>query len=516
MPKNYFRTTLIFLIFSELLSIFAWLLPEFNLAAFLFVLAITLVLSLKKLEYGILIAGGELIIGSYGYLFSLEYGSTLISVRLGIFMVVMFAWLCHVVKNGGLKSYWLELKTFKFFKYYAALAIVLVWGFVWAIIRGNDFGNVFLDFNNWLFFLYLLPLITVSKKEDFWPNFSNVVLAALSWLIIKTMLLLYIFSHQFIWALPEVYLWVRDTRVGEITMMSSNFYRIFIQSQVYALLAFFILLPICHREESHPERDDGAIPAHKNFARLLRHFVARNDKFILLTTSLSAVIISFSRSFWLGLAAGFGIYGLYLLLYQRKQILRQILKIVVIAVLSLAIIFVIIAMPPKISGDNLGSLISKRATIIEAAGSSRINMLKPLAQSIIKHPVIGSGFGTTVTYKSVDQRLLAATAGASGEYTTYAFEWAYLDLLLKIGLVGVFIYLLLIFKILQILWQNILNKNDYELRVTDYRLRLGIFLAFISLLAVNIFTPYLNHPLGIGFILIISIFVLQDNFKIEN
>ena len=91
MPKNYFRTTLIFLIFSELLSIFAWLLPEFNLAAFLFVLAITLVLSLKKLEYGILIAGGELIIGSYGYLFSLEYGSTLISVRLGIFMVVMFA-----------------------------------------------------------------------------------------------------------------------------------------------------------------------------------------------------------------------------------------------------------------------------------------------------------------------------------------------------------------------------------------------------------------------------------------
>ena len=143
-------------------------------------------------------------------------------------------------------------------------------------------------------------------------------------------------------------------------------------------------------------------------------------------------------------------------------------------------------------------------------------MLKPLGESIIKHPVIGSGFGTTVTYKSVDQRLLASTAGASGEYTTYAFEWAYLDLLLKIGLVGVFIYLLLIFKILQILWQNILNKNDYELRVTDYRLRLGIFLAFISLLAVNIFTPYLNHPLGIGFILIISIFVLQDNFKIEN
>ncbi|OGG87456.1 hypothetical protein A3B87_02100 [Candidatus Kuenenbacteria bacterium RIFCSPHIGHO2_02_FULL_39_13] len=520
MPRNYFRTTLIFLIFSELLSIFAWLLPEFNLAVFLFILAITLILSLKKLEYGILIAWSELIIGSYGYLFSLEYGSTLISVRLGIFMVVMFAWLCHIVKNGGLKSYWLELKTFKFFKYYVALAIILVWGFVWGIVRANDFGNVFLDFNNWLFFLYLLPLITVSKKEIFWPNLKQVALAALTWLIIKTILLLYIFSHQFIWALPEVYQWIRDIRIGEITMMGNNFYRIFLQSQIFALLAFFILLPL-----------------------------NKNKSLIIL--SLTTVIISFSRSFWLGLTVGFCIYGLYLLLYQRKQILKQISKIVVIAVLSLAIIFVIIILPPKISGDSLGSLISKRATEIEAAGSSRINMLKPLAESIIKHPVIGSGFGATVTYKSVDQRLLATTAGASGEYTTYAFEWAYLDLLLKIGLVGVFVYLLLIFKILQILWQNILNKNDYpptgdppspvrkipnrklgdELRIiplrgiplhqsgkfqtenwgTDYGLRLGIFLALISLLAVNIFTPYLNHPLGIGFILISSIYAQSFN-----
>ena len=512
MPKNYFRTTLIFLIFSELLSFFAWLLPEFNLAAFLFVLVITLILSFKKLEYGILIAWGELIIGSYGYLFSLEYGSTLISMRLGIFMIVMFAWLCHIVKNGGLKNYWLELKTFKFFKYYAALAIVLVWGFVWGIVRANDFGNVFLDFNNWLFFLYLLPLITVSKKENFWSNLKQVALAALTWLIIKTILLLYIFSHQFIWALPEVYQWIRDTRIGEITMMSNNFYRIFLQSQIFALLAFFILLPICHREEFRPAvagRDDVAIPSRKNFARLLRHFVARNDKFILIAISLTAVIISFSRSFWIGLTVGLGIYGLYSLFYQRKQVLKIILKIVVIAALSIAIIFVIIDLPPKISGNSLGSLISKRATVIEAAGSSRINMLKPLGESIIKHPVIGSGFGTTVTYKSVDQRLLAVTAGASGEYTTYAFEWAYLDLLLKIGLVGVFIYLLLIFKILQAIWQQI-NFNPAAAGQNS-KLSLGMILALASLLAVNIFTPYLNHPLGIGFILISSIYAQSLN-----
>ena len=452
---NYFKTTLIFLILAELLSIFAWALPSFNLACFGVILLITLILSLKKLEYGLYIAAAELIIGSQGYLFSFQAGSTFISIRMGIFAVVMIAWLVHLLKMG-FKPYWRELKQFIFFKHYLALALVLLWGFVWGSIR-NDFGNVFLDFNNWLFFLYLLPLISVSPNLS-WKNFSQVASAALIWLIIKTILFLYIFSHQFVWALPELYKWVRDTRVGEITAMSNNFYRIFLQSQIFALLAFFILLP-------------------------------RKKTLFFLSAALTAVIISFSRSFWLGLVTGLLIYFIYLLIYLKKEILKKILNLIIISVISIGIIFLIINLPPKIAGENLSSLISKRTRQMEAAGNSRINMLKPLTEAIIKHPLIGSGFGATVTYRSVDPRILSTTAGASGEYTTYAFEWAYLDLLLKIGLVGLFIYLLLIFRILQTL------KNS-----------IGLALALITLLVVNIFTPYLNHPLGIGFILIISIY----------
>ena len=255
MSKNYFKTALFFIILRELLSIFAWSLPFFNTVCFAVIIGLTLILSLKKLRYGLYIVFTELIIGSQGYLFSLNlnHGAILISLRIGLFAAVMLAWVIYVLSHGGFVEYWRQLKSFKFFKYYLALAIVIAWGLIWGITR-NDFANVFFDFNNWLFFVYLLPLISCTRNSaaygadhqappfHFWSELKPIILAALTWLIIKTFLLLYIFSHQFIWALPEVYRWVRDTRVGEITHFADNFYRVFIQSQIYALLGFFITM----------------------------------------------------------------------------------------------------------------------------------------------------------------------------------------------------------------------------------------------------------------------------------
>jgi O-antigen ligase len=480
--KSLFKTTLVFLILAEILSIFAWILPEFNLVTFLVILVVTLVLSLKKLEYGIYIAIVELIIGSFGYLFAFEYHSTLIPIRIGIFTIVMFAWLIDVYRNGGLNEYFKKLKEFKFFKYYLALAIVLIWGFVWALIRGNNFGSIFLDFNNWLFFLYLLPLISLSKNKEFWVNLKPVMLGALSWLILKTIILLYIFSHNFIWALPELYRWVRDTRIGEITQMSNNFYRIFIQSQIFALLAFFVSLPLYQKSKG-----------------------VFNKYFFLILISLAAVIISWSRSFWLGLIAGLFFYLIYLI-YSRAKFKQYLIvsgKSIIVAAFALLIILITINLPPKISGESLGSLLAKRTTVIEAAGNSRLNMLKPLGLAIADHPIIGSGFGTEVTYRSVDPRVLYATAGASGSYTTYAFEWAYLDQILKVGLAGLIIYLLLIYKVIQALLKKVKDKSD------NYEFYLGLSIALLALLSVNIFTPYLNHPLGIGFILLTSTYLYK-------
>ena len=510
-----FRRTILFLILLELLSLASWLWPTLNTICFGVILVIIFLLSFKNLAAGLLFALGELIIGSHGYLFSLNLGqgASVISIRLGIFIIVLLAWALHTLRHEGFAGYWHRLKNFQFFKYYLLLAVVLAWGFFFALLRGNDFGNIFLDFNNWLFFLYLLPLLSVSRQEDFWPQFRSVALGCLTWLIVKTFLFFYIFSHQFIWALPEFYRWIRDTRVGEITQFKGNFYRVFLQSQIYCLLAFFVFLP-----------------------RVKKIFFQYYS--LVLVGCLSVVFVSFSRSFWAGFVLGLFISVCLLVFSLRflvadfragvKKFWAYLLNLVIICFASFVLIFTIAYAPPKADTDLVASL-GQRATEMEAAGSSRLNMLKPLLLAIVDHPVIGSGFGTTVTYQSSDPRVVPATAGGSGEYTTYAFEWGYLDLLLKIGLAGLFIYLLLIYKLLHVAWAQtnfeslILNfkiNPNFQIPVSPaggqnskfeiQNLSLGLILALLALLAVNIFTPYLNHPLGIGFILVVSVWLNYD------
>ncbi len=131
----------------------------------------------------------------------------------------------------------------------------------------------------------------------------------------------------------------------------------------------------------------------------------------------------------------------------------------------------------------------------EAAVRSRWDLLPPLGREIIKHPIIGSGFGTTVTYKSSDPRAVQVNPG--GIFTTYAFEWGFLDIMLKIGLTGLIVYLLLIGKI----W-----RSGWRLGQSGEFISFGLLLGLGALLATNFFSPYLNHPLGIGYIILSDIF----------
>jgi O-antigen ligase len=115
-------------------------------------------------------------------------------------------------------------------------------------------------------------------------------------------------------------------------------------------------------------------------------------------------------------------------------------------------------------------------------------------RAIEQEPFFGQGFGSTVTYFSSDPRVLLTNAG--GTYTTYAFEWGYLSLWLKIGLLGTLVYLLF-------LWQLVRDSLKIASQNKNY-----IFFALpagiIFLAVTNAFTPYLNHPLGIGFLVLSS------------
>jgi len=74
-------------------------------------------------------------------------------------------------------------------------------------------------------------------------------------------------------------------------------------------------------------------------------------------------------------------------------------------------------------------------------------------------------------------------------------------MILKFGLCGLAAYLFLLFKIISFSLKKIKNQ--------DY-LSVGLGFSLVFLALVHIFTPYLNHPLGIGFLLLSSCLISKD------
>jgi O-antigen ligase len=214
----------------------------------------------------------------------------------------------------------------------------------------------------------------------------------------------------------------------------------------------------------------------------------------------TSIIISFSRSFWVGAIAAFiMLFGYLIFIY--KPGFKTIGKIIGISagslILSILLVIVIANFPiPKPSSELSAKLIGARFLTFfgEAGVSSRWNELPPLLDKIKQSPIFGTGFGTTITFKSEDPRI-KNEQNPEGWHTTYTFEWGYLDTITEIGILGLLVYLAFIIQIAY-MGLKMLKNNEYGL------VSAGLLLGLVALLATHMFSPYLNHPLGIGYLML--------------
>ncbi|MDD5031810.1 MAG: O-antigen ligase family protein [Patescibacteria group bacterium] len=497
---------ILFIFLAELFSVFAFLLPSFERVAFLVIVALVLALSLIKLEYGILILLAELFIGSKGYLFYLDAGGITISIRIAFWLIVMAVWLGKFIANRVKTRQSPRLKPSEkniYFYYFIILFLFIAWGMVNGFLNHNDFSNIFFDFNGWFYFALIFPiydfinpirnssegLSPVVKQQRIISNgareniydLGRVFLAATTWLALKTFFFLFAFSHDSSGVIFELYKWVRATGVGEITPVQGGFYRIFFQSHIFILIGFFILLTIFSYRPP------------KNNKFFIFYFL-----FFILSSAI--ILVSFSRSFWVGAVVGLLFYYLITILRKNWKFVLRISANLLAAGLAAAVFTLIIVKfpyPTPIGGFDPASLFSDRLSNMgEAAVSSRWQLLPPLWTAIKQNPVLGSGFGATVTYESKDPRIL--TSSPTGEYTTYAFEWGWLDIWLKLGFFGLLAYLWLIGKVI---FDGFIIKNW---------LTIGLALGLIVIAVVSIFSPYTNHPLGIGYLLIAAAIITRE------
>jgi len=478
--KN-FKIAFLLIVILEIISFWCWQLPWLNLVIFPLILGVAFAISFKKIDYGLYLALAELFIGSKGYLFSLKLAGFALSIRMGLFLVIMLVWLIMIKKNR-LAVFFRKQNSYLYD--YLFLAMFCLIGLINGFIH-QAYGDIYLDFNGWLFFGYLPVFFSAFYAPQFIKNCLNVFFAAVSFLSLKTIILLLVFAHQFNLPLEIIYRWIRNSGVGEITYVSGNFYRIFMQSQIYVLIGLLVIVTLILFSKN--------ICLPKIKIRWL---------YVIAGLSSISILVSLSRSFWVGLSVSMIILLIFYARYIKPKftVFLRLIASLILIISAEAVLLNIVTL--NFSDNLLNSRLNDPFT--EAAASSRMSQLAPLWQSIKNEPLLGSGFGQTVAYVSNDPRIREQSP--DGEYTTYAFEWGYLDIWLKIGLLGLLSYFIILGKVFSD--SMVIIKR----RSSESWLVLGLVIGLISLGVTSTFSPYLNHPLGIGYVMIISAII----YRIKN
>ena len=487
--KPFFWRVCYSLIIIELLSLIAFFSDSFRAVVLLVISLAVFLAALKDIRYGLYVALAELFIGGFGYLFWIEIGGFRLSFRLALFSLLFLAGIIHIIRRRKI-----TLSRWSGWPFYVAFIFVVIGGVVNGVLQGYSAKDVFLDMNGYLYYgLFFVFFEAVHS----WETVTRVMMVWLASLLVsfwKVVFVLYIFTHQFDQIFVGlIYRWVRDTRVGEITSFSF-FYRIFFQSHIYAvilLLFFFFILALYF------------LPKQQGYSR----------KFLYIWISWSLmswfiITLGYSRSFWIGLVLSFMVSFVVLWrlfhLPLRRFFLLALLQggIALVALLAIGIVVNLPGLPQTSSSDfSAFSFLEERTSDVseERAAGSRFALLSPLLQKIGENPWLGTGFGTVVSYQSKDPRAIAAANG--GLYTTYSFEWAYLDTVSEVGVAGLLVYFIFLGYIVrsgvQIVVRDHVSSPQGFFAVVSL---LGIFVLFV----VHIFTPYLNHPLGIGYSMFIA------------
>ena len=218
--KKFFYKCLVFFLIAEFFSIISYkfyLLGEsyawIPITLFSLILITTLLVSLKNIQNGVLIALAELFVGSKGYLFFISLSEVNISIRIGIFLILFIVLIIKLFQKRFNLSFAKNIYTTPLI----ALALVIAWAVINGLISNNGTANVFLDANAYLFFFYVILFFLAFDNEKLIDKVLILLGSAGVILAVKTLLLFLIYSYQPHIDIAFIYHWIRNTGVGEIT-----------------------------------------------------------------------------------------------------------------------------------------------------------------------------------------------------------------------------------------------------------------------------------------------------------
>lgn len=486
-------------IILELVSFLVFFSDWWRDGIFVSVIILIVLVALKNLRWGLFILFAELIVGGFGYLLWFQAGDFRISLRLGIFAAVFIAGFVEIIRRRKM-----ELSRYRHVTWYVVFLLFIAWGVLNGFQKDFSLKDIFFDANGYFYFGLFFVFLETIRDWSVVEQIFSIWLAALSVSFLKVVGLLYLFTHQFdVFLVGSLYRWVRDTRVGEITDFSF-FYRIFFQSHVYVVLLLFFIIA---------------------YAALLmlekKPSLARRAGvwWIFTTILLFLIAVGYSRSFWIGMvlgAFGFIVLAFKIFRFSPRQMFMFLGLNIALLFLSIGLIGVVVLLPGLgREGADFSSIsfLEERTTDVEneLAAASRFALLQPLLSKVKEHWLLGSGFATAVSYQSQDPRALAQSGG--GLFTTFSFEWGYLDTVTEIGLIGLLVYVVWLLLTLRTGFRTA-KKNGF-FSWPGFVTLFGCF-GLSVLMVIHFFTPYLNHPLGIGYIMLLAAIIhMSQQHKYE-
>lgn len=430
----------------------------------------------KHPTFGLMAVFLELLSNPHGHLISTE-NPIPFSLRMAVFVGFFAGYGIYLIRTKTLP----HINRFFFLLLLPLVAAVLI-GFLRGVIL-EDFSAAFQDGNAYLYLLYAIPILSADWQSSQRRQFLQVFAAGAVWNIFMSLGILYVFTHFGEDVLRTMYVFLRDRRLAEITNVGAGVYRVFMQSQFFVMGFGALLIPLFLQR--YPAKD----------LRLIA---------ILLSGVIATMLLSLSRSFWVGMIVA--CVALFFLLMRNRYGLRAWKSLILHAVFSIvgavALIVLVTLFPfpsQRVDGRDLAEALRLR-TEADVAISSRWMLLEPMRQAIMEYPILGNGFGSSVSSVTDDPRV--REIHPDGVWTTSSMEWGWLELWLKMGIIGPLAFLFLFVMIVR---QFFLQKKSDTVWIGT-----GLIVGLVFLYATHAFSPYLNHPIGLGFILF-TLFFLPDS-----
>lgn len=446
--------------------------------------------SYRKLEWGLALAFLEIFVGGHGHLIDVSVSGFSLSVREVLFGVVMAVWAIQIAQ-GRVRPKFIAHRDLPLLALGGAVVLATVVGFL-----QNSPGNAFDDMNGYFTLLYFFPFISITWTNENRRLFLQMFAVAATWVGMTTLVYLYAFTHLPGLASHVLYTFVRDARLAEVTLLTSGrgiqllgsspwYFRVFEQSQAISVAFELLLLAATFFLWREPQEK---VP---------------KGLWAMHALLIATILASLSRSFWMGSVAAFGLIILLLSLSRPKVVtlIKRHAQLGVTTLVAALTLFVLVAapLPPRPDLSESSFYKGKDDNTRGVAVSSRWNLLGPMVSEIKAHPLLGSGFGEEVTYISDDPRLRAVDP--TGEVTTYRFEWGYHDIWLKMGLLGLFGFGWFFVTVISVAFESV-YRRDAQAWIT-----VGLTAGLVMLFVANIFSPYLNHPIGLGYMLFLLPFL---------